>query len=49
MSNKRHKGRTRTFEGLTFSEQATSINASIVYLKKAIEHLSFLRDVKGFC
>jgi hypothetical protein len=48
MSNKRHKGRTRTFEGLTFSEQATSMNATIVYLKKAIEHLRFLRNKKGF-
>lgn len=38
MPNPRHKGDTRTFEGLTFSEQAKSINASIVYLQKAIMH-----------
>jgi hypothetical protein len=38
MSNPRHQGDTKTFEELTFTEQAKSINASIVNLQRAIEH-----------
>lgn len=38
MSSPRHKGDTKTFEELTFAEQAKSINASIVNLQRSIEH-----------
>jgi len=38
MTSKRHKNDTKTFEELTFDEQARSINASIVNLQKAIFH-----------
>lgn len=31
-----HQGHTKTFEELTFSEQAKSINAQIVVLQRAI-------------
>jgi hypothetical protein len=36
MSTKRHKKDTRTFAELTFSEQAQSINATILYMKRAV-------------
>ena len=38
MSEPRHQGDTKTFEELTFEEQAYSINASIVNLQRSIKH-----------
>jgi hypothetical protein len=38
MSNPRHQGDAKTFEELTFAEQAKSINALIVNLQRAIGH-----------
>lgn len=37
MSTPAHKGNTKTFEQLTFQEQANSINAQINNLQNAIE------------
>ncbi|MHC4269097.1 MAG: hypothetical protein ACYSWS_00755 [Planctomycetota bacterium] len=42
MSKPRHKDDTKTFEELTFEEQAHSINATIINLHNAIK-----RHVKG--
>lgn len=36
MSVKRHKNDTKTFDELTFSEQAKSINGQIISLEKSI-------------
>ncbi len=36
MAKPRHKGDTKTFEQLTYEEQAKSINATIVQLQQAI-------------
>jgi hypothetical protein len=38
MAIPRHKGDTKTFEGLDFSEQAKSISAQLVNLGRAIQH-----------
>jgi hypothetical protein len=37
MSNPRHKDDTKTFEELTYEEQAHSINATIINLHNAIK------------
>jgi len=37
MSNPRHKDDTKTFEELTYEEQAHSINAAIINLHNAIK------------
>ena len=37
MSKPRHKGDTKTFEELTYEEQAHSINATIINLHNAIK------------
>jgi hypothetical protein len=37
MKIKQHKKNTRDFGELTFSEQAKSINAEILYLKRAVQ------------